>query len=117
VGCIVMALHDFNDVFMEGAKLCNYAGWEAASTAMFVTFMASWAVTRLGIFPWVVVRSTLAGSWALVGTEYTLTAYMMFNGLLLVLCVLHCYWFSLILKIAYNKVTTGATSDVREEDE
>lgn len=112
-----MALHDVNDVFMEGAKLCNYFGHEGASTAVFVAFMASWAVTRLGVFPWVVVRSTLRGSWALVGQEYTVTAYVMFNALLLVLCVLHCYWFTLILKIAYRSVTTGATSDVREEDD
>lgn len=34
-------------------------------------------------------------------------AYYIFNGLLILLLVLHCFWTYLILKIAYNSLNAG----------
>ena len=42
--------------------------------------------------------------------------YPTFNALLVLLLMLHVYWFAMICKIAYSKITTGKIGDVREED-
>ncbi len=52
-------LHDFNDPFLEGAKLARYFGSSDGSTAMFVAFVVGWFATRLWLFPVRVIRSTL----------------------------------------------------------
>ena len=41
------------------------------------------------------------------------------HGLVALLCllvVIHVYWFSIIVQIAYRKVMTGAIEDVREDE-
>ena len=40
--------------------------------------------------------------------------YSVFNGSLVLLLMLHLYWFALICRIAFNIVTTGDGHDVRE---
>lgn len=52
-------LHDFNDPFLEAAKLMRYVGSGDGSSVMFVAFVAGWFVTRLWLFPVRVIRSTL----------------------------------------------------------
>ncbi len=43
--------------------------------------------------------------------------YMLFNGLLLMLVVLHIYWFAIICNIALQKVLEGKdVADVREAE-
>ncbi len=42
--------------------------------------------------------------------------YTIFSGLLHLLLVLHVYWFGLILRIAWRKLTKGELADVREDD-
>jgi len=55
--CVVMLLHDINDVLMETAKILNYAAYELGSTIVFVCFMISWAVLRIIIFPVYIIYS------------------------------------------------------------
>ena len=62
---------------------------------LFGIFFASWVVMRLIYFPFVVIRSTLTEPITLVGRPYGIEPmphYAIFNGLLLVLLVLHIYW-------------------------
>lgn len=56
---MVMLLHDPSDVFLEGAKICNYAEWEGPSTALFAALLVSWLGLRLIVLPFWVVRSCL----------------------------------------------------------
>lgn len=58
VGALIEVLHDACDVWMEGAKLCKYAGFNAWSTAIFVVFLLSWVALRMLLLPLVVIRST-----------------------------------------------------------
>lgn len=39
------------------------------------------------------------------------------SGLLCLLIVLHLYWFSMIVNIAWKKITTGSANDTREDDD
>ncbi len=111
-GCLIMLLHDTTDVIMEVAKNLNYAGFDLASTSVFVLFMLSWAALRLTAFPFVLIRSTLFDSTRVLG--YTPPYHGVLNALLCVLCCFHVYWFGLIVRVAVNTVKQGKSKDIRE---
>ena len=45
---------------------------------------------------------------------YVIPLYRTLNGLLILLLIMHCYWFALITRIAYRTVVYGDIDDVRE---
>ncbi len=44
-------------------------------------------------------------------------AYALINCGLLLLYAINLYWFRLILRIVWGKLTTGQTRDIREDDD
>jgi ceramide synthetase len=54
-----MLLHDPSDVFLEAAKLCNYADLELPSVALFAGLLVSWFGLRLVALPFWVMRSCM----------------------------------------------------------
>jgi ceramide synthetase len=115
IGSTVMMLHDANDVLMEAAKLAKYCKKETLSLGLFATFAVAWLGLRLLYFPLMVIRSTLYEMpGALNGKP---PVYYVLNGLLMMLFLLHCYWFTLIMRVIYVTLTTGQTQDVREDDD
>ena len=59
MGSLIMLLHDPSDVFLEGAKLLNYAGLDLPATATFAGLLCSWLVLRLVLLPFWVIRSCM----------------------------------------------------------
>lgn len=59
VGSVVMLLHDPSDVFLEAAKLCNYAELEGPSTVLFAGLLLSWFGLRLVLLPFWVMHSCM----------------------------------------------------------
>jgi ceramide synthetase len=54
---LVLVIHDFADIFLEAAKLCNYAKLSTACDTIFGIFAVCWVITRLGVFPtWILYR-------------------------------------------------------------
>jgi len=43
--------------------------------------------------------------------------YRMFNAGLILLLLLHWYWFSLILRVVHTRLTRKTMQDVREDDD
>eukprot|EP00775_Hariotina_reticulata_P011992 gene11992-12136_t len=115
VGTLVMLLHDATDILMEAAKLLKYSRKEDLSVGMFAMFVIAWLLLRLMAYPLMVIRSTLFELPVVLGGRPPM--YYMFNSLLLLLFVLHCYWFTLIMKVVWLALTTGAANDVREDDD
>jgi hypothetical protein len=115
VGCVIMLLHDVNDVLLETAKLLQYWRKEPAATCVFAFFTVVWLILRMGYFPFYIVRSTIFEQVAVLG--YQPPYYFMFNGLLCLLVVLHVYWFGLILNVIRVKLNTGSAHDVREDQD
>lgn len=115
VGSMIMILHFPSDILLDLAKLFNYADWEQTTTVLFVVFMASWVLTRLIYFPFWIVWSTSFEVEQVLGFKPHL--YTLFNGLLLLLVVLHIYWFAIICNVALEKVLHGKpVEDARETD-
>lgn len=66
-GCVIMLLHDINDVVMETAKICSYANWHVLANCMFVVFILCWIALRLIAFPAIIIKSTLFESVEVIG--------------------------------------------------
>uniref|UniRef100_A0A3B4EFY2 TLC domain-containing protein n=1 Tax=Pygocentrus nattereri TaxID=42514 RepID=A0A3B4EFY2_PYGNA len=115
VGSLVMCVHDASDFLLEAAKLANYAKYQRLCDFLFVVFGASFIGTRLIIYPFWILNSTMFESWEIVGP---FTSWWVFNSLLLVLQVLHIIWSYLIVRIAFNALMRGKVSkDVRSDIE
>lgn len=56
VGSLVLAVHDFADIFLDGAKLTKYAKYQKLCDCIFAFFTVVWIITRLGFFPRIIYR-------------------------------------------------------------
>ncbi|KAF6779562.1 hypothetical protein AHF37_00892 [Paragonimus kellicotti] len=102
IGSLVLLLHDIADCWMESAKMLKYLKRHQAAEWFFRIFVAVWIVTRLTYFPcWI-----LYTIWELQ-PPVMYGAYAIIFFWLLLLQVMHIYWFYLILKIAVQIKTRG----------
>ncbi|XP_072350076.1 ceramide synthase 6-like isoform X1 [Scyliorhinus torazame] len=104
VGTLVMCLHDASDLFLETAKLANYAKYQRLCDSLFVVFGFVFVGSRLGLYPFWILNTTLFESWEIIGPY---PSWWLFNLLLLTLQVLHCIWSYLIICIAYKAIVKG----------
>lgn len=113
IGTLVMVIHDFADIPLEGAKLCRYLRVsDTVSNTVFAVFTSSWIFSRLGLFPYRVILQT---SWFALNYVSFFPVYWIFNALLIALQVLHVIWTYLILRIAYNAIYDDGVKDLRED--
>uniref|UniRef100_A0A674N284 Ceramide synthase 5 n=1 Tax=Takifugu rubripes TaxID=31033 RepID=A0A674N284_TAKRU len=112
-GTLVMCLHDASDIFLEAAKLANYAKYQRLCDGLFVVFSLSFFFTRLVFFPFWVIYTVLFDSWEIIGPY---RAWWLLNGLLLVLQTLHIIWFYLIARIAIKAIFKGKVSKDERSD-
>ncbi|XP_042549666.1 ceramide synthase 4 [Dipodomys spectabilis] len=115
IGTLVLLLHDSADYLLEVGKMLSYAGFGSACTALFFVFSSVFFYTRLIIFPTKILYTTLFDSVENSGPFF---GYYFFNTLLIMLQVLHVYWFCLILRMIYNVLRKGQLGkDVRSDEE
>ncbi|XP_058717118.1 ceramide synthase 5 [Poecile atricapillus] len=107
VGTLVLCLHDASDFLLEAAKLANYAKYQRLCDAFFMLFGVVFIVTRLGIYPFWILNTTLFESWELIGPY---PSWWLFNGLLVTLQVLHVIWSYLIIRTASKALVRGKVS-------
>jgi len=100
IGLLVLVLHDISDVFLELGKLFSYLDIDFVATLCFVGLIISWFASRLYFYPTKVLTSVYYEHHVLMGVPLALPLL----ALLCVLQVLHVYWFSLILNLAYKKL-------------
>ncbi|ERL92569.1 hypothetical protein D910_09882 [Dendroctonus ponderosae] len=95
--------------------MTKYSGYQKICDVIFAIFTVLWIVTRLGFFPFWIIRNTSIEAPKIVPL---FPAYYIFNGLLCVLLVLHIFWTYLILKIAYNSLNAGLMEgDIRSSSD
>ncbi|XP_074258732.1 ceramide synthase 5 isoform X4 [Saimiri boliviensis] len=94
----------FLSSFLQAAKLANYAKYQRLCDTLFVIFSAVFMVTRLGIYPFWILNTTLFESWEIIGPY---TCWWLLNGLLVILQVLHVIWSYLIARIALKALIRG----------
>lgn len=109
-----MVLHDVSDVLLESAKLASYAGFERGAAALFALLACSWAALRLWALPFRIMRSVAFDAPRILG-GFPLGSRQL-NAALFVLWCLHCYWFALIVRVAWLQLQSGRLRDAREEE-
>ncbi|XP_057653441.1 ceramide synthase 6-like [Diorhabda carinulata] len=95
IGTLLLVTHDINDVFLEGGKISSYLKLDLLSAIYMGMFCVVWVITRLGIFPFWIMRNCLKDPSGVL-TEHKI--YILFNGCLLVLFGLNIFWTFLIMK-------------------
>ncbi|XP_072346708.1 ceramide synthase 2-like [Scyliorhinus torazame] len=111
-GTLVMAVHDASDYFLESAKMFNYAGWKTTCNSLFILFAVAFIITRLIIFPFWIIRCTVFYPLELYPPFF---GYYFFNGILVVLQLLHIFWAYLILRMALKFMTGNIVEDERSD--
>ncbi|XP_009323724.1 PREDICTED: ceramide synthase 6 [Pygoscelis adeliae] len=104
VGTLTLCLHDAADVVLEAAKMANYCKCQKLSDLLFLTFAIVFIVSRLGIYPLWILNTTLFELYEALGN---FPALWVFNMLLVILQILHCFWSYLIIKAAYKAISKG----------
>lgn len=119
VGTLVLCVHDAVDYILEFAKLAKYCKYNRVCDGLFIVFTIVWFLTRLLIYPFRILWSTLFEATTIVGMA---PVYYVYNGLLCILQVLHVLWFCMILRMAYYYVVKGQVekdgrSDTEDDSE
>ncbi|XP_063926825.1 ceramide synthase 6-like isoform X1 [Zophobas morio] len=115
IGSLVLVVHDSADIFLEAAKMAKYSGYQKVCDTIFGIFTVLWIVTRLGIYPFWIIKNTSIDAPKIVPM---FPAYYIFNSLLCLLLVLHCFWTYLILKIVANSLNAGKMEgDIRSSSD
>lgn len=115
IGCVILIVHDSADFYLEFAKMGKYANHTATTNIGFLLFTLAFFVSRLLILPfWVIPTIWEEG---LRGHGVLSVIYFLFCALL-VLQVLHFYWFSHIVRVLYSTLTIGEVGrDTRSDSE
>lgn len=114
IGSLVMLVHDFADIPLEAAKMAKYVKSQKMADLLFVVFTLSWVVSRLGLYPYRVIYSTM---YQAVFVIEMFAAYYIFNSLLIALQILHIVWTIFIVKIVIQALSSQGIKDLRSEDE
>lgn len=112
-GVLVMVLHDVSDVFLEVGKICIYMGMDTAKDIIFVVFALTFFVTRLVMYPLFIVKPALWDSYPVWGNLFL--RYVII-GLLLMLQLLHIFWFSIIMTMIIKFLKGELEKDERSDD-
>ncbi|PFH46172.1 hypothetical protein AMATHDRAFT_8141 [Amanita thiersii Skay4041] len=125
VGCLVMILMDWCDIFLPLAKMIRYLGIsQLACDTTFAIFLVSWLITR-HVFFLFVIKSTYYDLPRVqefiwnpeVGSYLSTSVWLGFTTLLLALQVLQMIWFWMICRVAWRVVIGKGATDERSDDE
>ena len=109
-GSLVLIVHECVDIPLLMAKMCEYTGNKEKMDVFFILFVVLWAMTRVGLFPLWVMRSTFFEAHVILDMWYPI--YYIFNGMLLLLFIIHCIWTYFIIKILVHKLKHNKIDDV-----
>ena len=115
-GAVIMWLHDAADVWLEAAKVFNYAKWQRVCDNLFVMFALVFFATRWIFYPFWVLHAYIFITPAILGKCNGVHTFLAVK--LCVLQVLHLYWGYLIARMAYELTTKGVVKgDTRSDSE
>jgi len=117
VGSMVFLVHDVSDVPVDLSKLANFLKWKVTTIVCFITMVLVWAVTRLGIFPFVIYKSVLVESYLItqsVPPIHYYSFFWFFALLIAMIILLHVAWFGMFIQMGYLLVTKNETHDLSE---
>ncbi|KAI1292161.1 Ceramide synthase 1 [Halotydeus destructor] len=115
-GMMVLFCHDICDIFLDFSKLCFYLKpksgkmfdyLETATTICFCLLIVVWLAFRLYLFPFRAIYVALSYPR---NSSYT-SVFMLAVIFLFVLLIMNIYWFYMILKSAYRRLSGQMLED------
>jgi len=124
VGCVILVLMDWCDIWLPFAKMLLYIDLSTLCDIVFTWFLVSWLVTRHVLYVFVVIRSTWMDSarlipfdWAPERNHYlTNTAWYIFFSMLCALEILQIVWFWTICRVAWRVIRGKNAADERSDE-
>lgn len=114
VGTLVLVIHDFADIPLEGAKMMAYVKKQRVADVVFNIFALCWIISRIGLLPYrIIYYSSYLARWVVP----MFAAYYIFNSLLVALQMLHIIWTYFIVRVAIQAWNNNGIKDIRSEDE
>lgn len=110
IASLTLFVHEFVDIFLDLAKVLKYLGYQKLCDVVFIIFTVLWMVTRLGVYPFWIIRSAI---WDFKEIAPVNATYYFLNGLLIFIFVLDIFWTYFILKVVYMFLKVGHAEDTR----
>jgi len=126
IGNAVFLTMDVSDVFLAGAKLCNYLGWETAAAVAFSTFVCVWTYLRhylnirIIISVWTQFKTMPESAKRFVPSDGVWMVWWMKYQIIvpiILLQLVNIFWYFLILRVARRAVFGSKLEDERSDDE
>lgn len=134
IGLVVLACHDISDIALDLMKMANYLKVEGAhgffitELCFLVNTCVTWPYFRLYVFPAFVIHGVAIGYHKNCATNFPGEplknpfmpeqpgSYWESTLMLSALFVLHCFWFFLLIKIAYKLITGDKANKIADEE-
>ena len=111
VGVVLAWLHDIADIFVNITRLFNVLDLKVPTLAAYLVMVAVWAYTRLYILPFYIYKISVELNWPDHLSHFAPLKWLELV-FLMVMQLLHIYWFGLFMKIGYRALTKGELKDV-----
>lgn len=126
VGHVILIIMDSGDIFLSGAKMLKYCGFENLCDIAFVLFVINWIILRHGCYNLVFYHAVtkamkIMDSNCIDHPEneicYTDSAMNFFFTLLGGLQIITIVWLFMILRVAWKVISGKNAEDVRSDDD
>jgi len=106
IGTLVLMVHDVGDIAVNTSRCLNDASFKKPAIISFICLIVSWIWFRLYLFPAYIIHSTMFDAYHYISEGATSVVhnegYWFFNIMLILLFVLHIFWFAMFMKMGFN---------------
>jgi len=112
IGSLVFLTHDFSDFFGYFMKAVVDTSIKPLILIGYICLLLSWGFCRLFAFPFYIIETGWRGQDI---AQTQIEGFYLLNVLMCVLFCLHCYWYSLFLRMGYVFATRGKAQDMTDK--
>jgi len=103
-GSLILLVHECGDIMLHLAKICIYLKMQKTTSVCYVIFFVTWIVTRMGIFPFWIMKNMYFEA----PKHIFMPAGNLFYLLLLGLFILNVMWTRMIVVAGYKNLFKGS---------
>lgn len=114
VGSLVYVVHDFACIFVDAWKCLKFANVRKATDVAYTFFIFAWIVSRLIIFPCIIVSSI---SSSIQNQQHRFPVFIILITLMIVILIIHCIWTHMIFQTIQQSRQSGTYNDIRSSSD
>jgi ceramide synthetase len=112
-GSLIILLHDISDIPGHMVRIFVDSSYKEMTYISYALLLLLWGYFRLYVFPFVVLRSVLIDTTLFNPDGRPVPMEIeMFLLMLVILVILHSYWYGLFIKMGFTAKKTGKTEDI-----